>query len=468
MDVTLKKTLGALGGIALGVGFALLCPDVGLGWQGVRCLGILMGAIVWWIAGVLPEYATGLIMVVLFAVVGGVPTTTSLAGFASETWWLLVGAFGLGAGMKLSGLMERMARAIVRTFPNTFAAQVAGLVVASSVVGPLVPSMAAKVSILEPMACGIGEALGYEPYGKPMQGLFLAVFTSVRSVGLLAVSASIVGYALLATLPPDVQAQFDMMHWALAALPWFVLATVVNYAALVVVYRPRVAKGPADAKDVQASSGAPGSPMSRSEKQMCVIVLSAVALWATQPLHGVGPHIVALAAFACMVACGILGKRGMREAISWESLVFIGTMFGLSDVFAEVGIQQWLVDTAAPLFTMLAGNPYLFVVGIGVLTVLMRFLIVSEVAYLNIVMPFVVPLAVAAGVNPWVVGFAMYACISPWFVIYQNSVYLPALYSVDSRMVRHADVAKYCLVYLVICLAGLVASVPYWQGMGLM
>ena len=468
MDATLKKTVGALAGIALGVGFAVLCPDAGLGWQGVRCLGILMGAIVWWIAGVLPEYVTGLIMVVLFAVVGGVPTTTSLAGFASETWWLLVGAFGLGAGMKLSGLMERMAHAIVRTFPNTFAAQVAGLVVASSVVGPLVPSMAAKVSILEPMACGIGEALGYERFGKPMQGLFLAVFTSVRNVALLAVSASIVGYALLATLPADVQAQFDMMHWALAALPWFVLTTIANYVALVVIYRPRVAKGPADAKAVRAHSEAPSSPMSRSEKQMCVIVLSAVALWAMQPLHGIGPHIVALAGFASMVACGILGKRGMREAISWESLVFIGTMFGLSNVFAQVGIQQWLVDTAEPLFSMLVGNPYLFVIGIGVLTVLMRFLIVSEVAYLNIVMPFIVPLAVAAGVNPWVIGFAMYACISPWFVIYQNSVYLPALYSVDSRMVRHADVAKYCLVYLVICLAGLVASVPYWQGMGLM
>ena len=104
----------------------------------------------------------------------------------------------------------------------------------------------------------------------------------------------------------------------------------------------------------------------------------------------------------------------------------------------------------------------------GALTVLMRFVIVSEVAYLNIVMPFLVPLALAAGVNPWVVGFAMYACISPWFVIYQNSVYLPALYSVDGQMVHHADVAKYCFVYTAICLAALAASVPYWQWMGLM
>ena len=478
MEFSTKRAVGAIAGIVLGAGFILLCPDVGLGQQGVSCLGILIGAIVWWVAGVLPEYATGFVMVVLFAVVGGIGTTTSLSGFASETWWLLVGAFGLGAGMKLSGLMERMARAVVRTFPNTFAAQVAGLVIAGSVIGPLVPSLSAKVTMLEPIALSIGEALGYERFGKPMQGLFLAVFTSVRNIGLLAISASIVGYAFLATLPADVQARFDMLHWAIAALPWFVVATALNCAAIVAIYRPRPSSDvpePETAPDSQPDAGAvvepseaEPSPMSRHEKQMCAIVLTAVALWATQPLHGIGPHIVALAGFACTVACGILGKRGMREAIAWDSLVFIGTAFGLSSVFAEAGIQDWLVAAAEPAFGALAGNPYLFVLGIGLITVAMRFLIVSEVAYLNIVMPFLVPLALGAGASPWVVAFSMYACISPWFVIYQNSVYLPALYSVDGKMVRHADVAKYCFVYLAICLLGLAVSVPYWQWMGLL
>ena len=499
MDSTTKRIIGAVAGFVLGIAFILLCPDVGLSEQGVRCLGILLGAIVWWVMRVLPEYATGFIMVALFAVVASVPTTVSLSGFASETWWLLVGAFALGAGMRLSGLMKRMARAVVRAFPNTFTAQVAGLVAASSVVGPLVPSLAAKVSILEPMALGIGEALGYEKFGRPMQGLFLAVFTSVRSIGLLAVSASIVGYALLATLPADVQAQFDMLHWALAALPWFIVATVVNYVAIVALYRPKgrgalkerrgsdssartersttlrddtaprdgAARGD-DAAQGDDAAASQTHPMSRQEKQMCVIVLAAVALWATQPLHGIAPHIVALVGFACMVACGILGKKGMREAISWESLIFIGTALGLSTVFAEAGIQEWIVAVASPAFGALAGNPYAFVLGLGVLTVVIRFVIVSEVAYLNIVMPFLVPLALQVGVSPWVVGFAMYACISPWFVIYQNSVYLPALYSVDGQMVHHADVAKYCFVYTGICLLALALSVPYWQWMGLM
>lgn len=500
MEASTKKIIGTVAGVALGAGFALLCPDLGLGDQGVRCLGILLGAIAWWVAGVLPEYVTGLVMVALFTVFGGIQATTALSGFATETWWMLVGAFGLGAGMKASGLMKRMAHAIVRTFPNKFTAQVAGLITANSLIGPLVPSMSAKAAMLEPIALSIGEALGYERFGKPMQGLFLAVFTSVRNIGLLAISASVLGYAFLAMLPEETRAAFDMLHWAQAALPWFIVATVLNYAAIVAIYRPRgksnavMLESPSPGTD-KASGGSPAgspqnaaaspsphaaassppqspaderTPLSRHEGQMCAIILISVTLWATEPIHGINPHLVALAGFACTIACGILDIRTLHKAIAWKALVFIGITLGLSGVFAEAGIQNWLVGIIGPAFETLANNPFMLVAGIGLLTVAMRFVIVSEIACLNIAMPFFVPLALAVGINPWVMAFSMYACLSPWFVIYQNSVYLPALYSVNDRMVRHSDVAKYCFVYTATCLLGLLASVPYWQWLGLM
>ena len=123
---------------------------------------------------------------------------------------------------------------------------------------------------------------------------------------------------------------------------------------------------------------------------------------------------------------------------------------------------------AGPAFEAVAGNPYLFVGGAAAITLVLRFVIVSEMAYLNIVMVFLVPLCVGAGINPWVVGFAMYAVITPWFALYQSATYLAAFYSVDGKMVRHADMAKYCVLYMLICIAGLVASVPYWQWMGLL
>ena len=515
-DTQMKRAIVAAAGVAAGAGFALLCPDIGLGEQGVRCLGVLIMAVVWWVGNVLPPYATALVMVVLFSVFGGVESKVALSAFSSDTWWLLVAAFGLGAAMKESGLLHRMALAIVRLFPSTFGAQVAGLVAAGTLVGPLVPSMAAKVTMLTPLAMEIGDTLGYERFGKPMQGLFLAMFTGVRTVAPAVLSASVIGYCLLGLLPTDVQAQFGLVNWLVAALPWFAFVTVLNYLAIVFLYRPRVAEtaatagaegesaaavgavgelgGPfamsepgksADASKVPDASGvsetravltagnarvgaSPLGPLTRRERRMCAIIAATVVLWVTEPAHHVAAHIVALAAFALVVACDVLDKGGFRRDISWESLVFVGAAMGLASVFQVTGIQDWVVWAAGPAFEAIAGNPYLFVAGAALITLALRFVVVSEMAYLNIVMVFLVPLSVSAGVNPWIAGFAMYAVITPWFTLYQSATYLASFYSVDGKMVRHADMARYCVVYTAICLAGLVASVPYWQWMGLL
>ena len=55
-DTLDMKRIGcAVLGVVLGVAFALACPtDVGLTEQGIRCLAILILAVVWWVGSVLP------------------------------------------------------------------------------------------------------------------------------------------------------------------------------------------------------------------------------------------------------------------------------------------------------------------------------------------------------------------------------------------------------------------------------
>ena len=237
--------------------------------------------------------------------------------------------------------------------------------------------------------------------------VLIAMFCGVRSVAPAVLSASVIGYCLLGLLPAHVQARFDMLHWLLAALPWFVVVVVLTYGSIVLLYRPKGEGASKDAQPAQKSEAL--GPMSRHEKQMCAIILATVVLWVAEPLHHIPAHIVALAAFVLVIACGILGKDGLRKDIAWEPLVFVGIAMGLPNVFGAVGIQDWAVQVAGPAFEALAGNPYLFVLGAAVITLVVRFLIVSEMAYLNIVMVFLVPLCASVGFNPWVVGFAMYA-----------------------------------------------------------
>ena len=499
------------------------CPIPGLPYQATAVLGILIMAIVWWITGVLPEFVTAVVMAVLFVVVAGISVGATFSTFASSTWWLLLSAFTLGVGMKTSGLMRRIALAIVRKFPRTFRCQVIAQLVTGTVLGPLIPSLAVKGAMLAPLAMSIGDELGYERQGKRATGLFAAMLVGIRTVAPTIVSASVTGYALMATLPADVQEQFNMASWFVAALPWLVVVLALNYFLIMGMY----GRGEASACDAVEDSpsetvGAPGNaqslnqssprcgtrfvgaaecadsrrdeaessvaepsrgredlsdnqsipdglgPLSAVEKRMLAIILMTVVLWATEPFHHISAMAVGLAALVFMFVLKVIDVPAFKSGVNWTSLLFIGIALGLGSVFAEAGLNDWVMQTCGPAFQALAGNPYLLVLGIGVITVVLRFLIVSEVAYLNLLMAFLVPMAASVGVNPWVLGFSAYALVIAWFAKYQSPIYLAAFYAVDGKMAKHSELAKYCGVYLATCLAGLAVCVPYWQWMGLL
>ena len=518
----IKLGCAAAGALAAAVLIAT-CPIPGLSYQATAVLGILIMAIVWWITGVLPEFVTAVVMAVLFVVVAGISVGATFSTFASSTWWLLLSAFTLGVGMKTSGLMRRIALAIVRKFPRTFRCQVIAQLVTGTVLGPLIPSLAVKGAMLAPLAMSIGDELGYERQGKRATGLFAAMLVGIRTVAPTIVSASVTGYALMATLPADVQEQFNMASWFVAALPWLVVVLVLNYFLIMGMY----GRGEASACDAVEDSpsdtvGAPGNAQSLKqsslccgtrfvgaaecvdskqdeaensavessrggtnegdskpipdglgqlsvmEKRMLAIILMTVVLWATEPFHHISAMAVGLGALVAMFVLKVIDVPAFKSGVNWTSLLFIGIALGLGSVFAEAGLNDWVMQTCGPAFQALAGNPYLLVLGIGVITVVLRFLIVSEVAYLNLLMAFLVPMAASVGVNPWVLGFSAYALVIAWFAKYQSPIYLAAFYAVDGKMAKHSELAKYCGVYLATCLAGLVVCVPYWQWMGLL
>ena len=557
----IKLGCAAAGALAAAVLIAT-CPIPGLSYQATAVLGILIMAIVWWITGVLPEFVTAVVMAVLFVVVAGISVGATFSTFASSTWWLLLSAFTLGVGMKTSGLMKRIALAIVNRFPRTFRCQVIAQLVTGTVLGPLIPSLAVKGAMLAPLAMDIGDELGYERQGRCATGLFAAMLVGIRTVAPTIVSASVTGYALMATLPADVQEQFNMASWFVAALPWLVVVLVLNYFLIMGIYGRGEKAGSgsetvgapgnaqslkqsslrcgtrfvgaaecADSKgadspndrdcnqtdfaqtgnfgseeNTQAARGLGGlhqassaaqrglserlkagessrggtnegdsksipdglGPLSAVEKRMLAIILVTVVLWATEPFHHVSAMAVGLAALVAMFVLKVIDVPAFKSGVNWTSLLFIGIALGLGSVFAEAGLNDWVMQTCGPAFQALAGNPYLLVLGIGVITVVLRFLIVSEVAYLNLLMAFLVPMAASVGVNPWVLGFSAYALVIAWFAKYQSPIYLAAFYAVDGKMAKHSELAKYCGVYLATCLMGLAVSVPYWQWMGLL
>ena len=100
------KKICAVLAIMIGLSIAFLPPPQGLTVAAMRASGILLWAVVFWILEIIPEYITGLIMCTLWAGTKAVPFDKAFANFSSSSWWILVGAFGLGVAATKCGLLK--------------------------------------------------------------------------------------------------------------------------------------------------------------------------------------------------------------------------------------------------------------------------------------------------------------------------------------------------------------------------
>lgn len=454
----MKNLFPVLGGILLGAVIAFL-PINGLSQDGCTGLGILACAIVWWVFRVLPDFVTAMLMAAMFILLANVPSAAAFSAFSGSAWWIVTAAFGLGLGVSKCGLLKRVSRYCMRLFPATFFGQMTGLMTVGFLTAPFIPSMSAKAAILAPLSLEISDSMGFTRKGRQSSGLFLATLVGLRNPGPLFISASVIGYALVGQYPEETTQAFSMGRWFLAALVWFVAVSILCLLTLYFLYRPReIPKG----SHQNSFNPDDRNPITPEEKKMAVISCGTMLLWATEGLHSIPAHVTAIVALCLMLALGIVDQKDFCRELNWGSILFIGIALSLGSVFAHLGINDWLVQVLAPVFLYTAQRPWLFLLCVSIMTVLIRFLIVSEVSLVNIIMVVLVPLSVGIGIQPWVVGFTVYTVISPWFFLYQNPVYMAAYYAGGEEMISQKSAAKFCLLYTIVCIIGLALSLPYW------
>lgn len=426
-------------------------------------LGVLAGSIVLWISGTLPDYVTALLMAVCFILFSDVPSEIVLGAFSKPSLWLLLTAFGLSLCMSKCGLLNRIAGYLLRLFPNSFMGRVLGLTAAGLVSAPFVPSMSAKAAVFSPLAMKISDAAGYKRKSKEASGLFLAMLIAIRSPGPLFISASVNGYTLSGLLPQPFKDQFTMSRWFTSALPWYIIVLILSIFTLWILYRPKSSD-----TEEKGNVESPILPMSRKEKKMVFIISATMLLWMTESIHGIPAYIVSLTALCACLGCGIISSKEFCSEMNWTAVLFIGVVLEIASVFKYLGINQWFIDRFSSVFAFFADKPYLFIFAVALSTILLRFVIVSEVALINIYMVFLIPFSMEIGINPWVVGFALYAVVCPWFFLYQSPVYMAAYYACNGEMIKPSQASLGSALYMLICILSLLLCVKYWDWIGIL
>jgi solute carrier family 13 (sodium-dependent dicarboxylate transporter), member 2/3/5 len=383
------------GGLVVGaVVFLLpLVFDVpGLDPAGERMLAIFLLAIVFWVTEAIPLVGTAVLVILLQvlllseqAILPGseeVLTSASVyAALADPVIVLFVGGFLIADGAAKFGLDRNLAAVLMRPFAGDARRAVLGLMLITALLSMFVSNTATTATMFA-VVIPILVAL---PPGKARTGLALSI----------PVAANVGGLGTPVGSPPNAIAlgqltamgeQVSFLGWMLLAVPLMLVVLLFAWWFLTRRYLP---VGLPIEFDLTASFDR--SPAARL---FYVVAGGTVALWLTEPLHGISSSTVGFLPVVALLATQVMSGDDLK-ALQWPVLWLVAGGIALGAGIGASGLDVWLLGLVAwETFPVTGVVVLLAVVGLGLSTV------ISNSATANLVVPLAISLATGIGTDP--------------------------------------------------------------------
>ena len=441
----------------------LWAPPAGLDPRAVRFLAVLAGGTILWTWGSFPDYVVALGMGIAWVLLRVAPAATAFGGFATSTWFLMLGILGLAAALARSGLLYRITLVAVHRFPPTFTGQVSALVTAGIVSTVLIPSAQARVTFMGPVILGLADTLKYPPRSRGSTGLALAALTGFCLATTLFLTGTPTCLLAWRVLPEATRSEVTWLAWLQAVL---VLELVsVGGAVLWISWRcqprePSLVR----ATLLHAQLDLLG-PTSRDERVTALVALAVLAAWITQPWHGVDPAWLTLGGLCSLLGMQVLDRAALQTQVDWSFLLFMGMAFSLADLTAHVGADAWLAAWARAALGDVT-SPAAAVAAAVLITIAVRFAMPWQTA-VPLLTVALTPFAQAAGLSPLVMALVALKAGNVFLLPQQSPYYLTLYYGTEERAFAHADARPFAWLYAALVLAGFLLSLPYWRALGL-
>jgi DASS family divalent anion:Na+ symporter len=460
------KLIAMIIGLIIGIAVAVApIPDAELLTRAsMTYMGIFITMMVWLVVGLVPEVICTFLAMTAFVVFKVESFNVVFAPLGQSTFWTIAGAFGMAAGVAKSGFLKRVAYKVMYVFPATFRGQVTALMAAGLTISPLIPSLAAKVAIVSPLATEISTQMGYEKGSKGAKGLFSAMYVSGALFGNGFYSGGAFTFFIFAFLTEQEIAKYDWFGWLKSTFVWLILLIVLSYLFINKAYKPDV-ESTFDREYIKQKSDELG-PMTLHEKLSGLIVGAALVMWMLEKVTGVSAAAVAVGAMSAMVAVGILTKLEFRTRTAWESAFFIGTILSIAGMLSKTGVNVWLSKVLAPVLSPMLSSAWIFIPTLCIITYILRYFIMSQTALGAILFAIFGTLAPAAGISAWVVCFAFYMSTQAWNTSFNNTAMVAALGGQGSDLIEYKDMRGFCYAYMVINIIACTASIPLWMALG--
>ncbi|HIT96890.1 MAG TPA: DASS family sodium-coupled anion symporter [Candidatus Aphodousia faecavium] len=387
------------------------------------CAAIVLWMAIWWFTEAVPIAVTSLLPIVLFPLFGVMGLSDTLKEYANGTIFLFLGGFLIAAGIARWHLDRRIALLTIRIVGTKPQQIILGLLLSTSFISAWV-SNTATAAMMVPIALAVLKVVRSTRED-------LLIDRAEHNFGvcvLLAVAygASLGGVLTLIGTPPNgIFARFveqtynlsvSFIDWMLIAFPIVVVMIAATQLLMTkVLFRELVSELPGG-KDWVMHEYSKLGPMSRGEKIVLTVFVTAALLWCFGPvIRGIqigdmtpfkplSDTVIAMGAGIILFIIPVDYKRGVHaldwssasDTVAWDVLLLFGGGLSMAAAIQKTG----LADIIGAQATFLSSLPE--VAAISGLTTLTVFAseFTSNTALAATMMPLVAAVADSIGMHP--------------------------------------------------------------------
>jgi di/tricarboxylate transporter len=340
----------ALAWLAVMAGAAIVILDPLPGTEG-RVLGLAVAFIGLWATAVIPEPITAVYFFTMAMLLKAAPPATVFGGFESGALWLIFGGLVMGIAVRSTGLGERIAARLGRSFGTSYWGLISGITLVGVAMGFLMPSSMGRAILLMPIAVGLAGRYGFEPGSNGRIGVVLAA----------AFGCHVPTFSILPANLPNlvlVGASERLWQWTPSYGEYFLLHFPVMGLLKTLVMIPIIVMLWPDTPRIRQAEAKALPPMSAKEGRLAVLLAGALLLWVTDFIHHVSPAWISLSAGALLLlpGIGLVSRKEFAEQINYGSMLYVAGIMGLGAIVDQSGLGARLAHLVLDLLPLAPGQ----------------------------------------------------------------------------------------------------------------
>lgn len=209
--------VGWLSALILPALLTYLLRETTMNWACTNFVVIFSAALVMWIFRLLPEYVPAVFVILATMLLGLAQQTVLLSGFGSDSFFLALGVFGIGAVLVKSRLFYRLSLLILNHLPrNKFLLQIV-LFFIGVLLTPVMTAQSARVSLIAPLLEDMRKTAGLSPRSIAANSLACSAFNGCILLSVMFLTGKSSNFVLFGMLPEQAQWQYGWMNWLIVS-----------------------------------------------------------------------------------------------------------------------------------------------------------------------------------------------------------------------------------------------------------